>query len=158
MEIMVYNTCSESISFLGPKGLSAHQCMLTLWSPRQTALVMCAVLIIAVNQCLQHVWLNEKHVNRAAQAQRVSLEHGHCKRPCMCTRVYNDFGVSVKLSDERKCIWHLQILEEDQIPIPPHLNKSWLKRECAHVNPELWVPKFKVFNSPETASMTGGTF
>lgn len=102
MEIMVQNTCAESIRFLGPIGLSAHWCMLTLWSSRQTKLVMCAVQISAVNQCPRCVCLTEKQVNRAAQAQRVYLEHRHCKSPCMCIGVYNDFGVSAMLSDERK--------------------------------------------------------
>lgn len=47
--------------------------------------------------------------------------------------------------------------KKTKFQFPPYLNKSCrLKRECAHVNPELWVPKFKVCDSPETACMAGG--
>lgn len=47
--------------------------------------------------------------------------------------------------------------KKTKFQFPPYLNKSCrLKRERAHINPELWVPKFKVCDSPETACMAGG--
>lgn len=72
----------------------------------------------------------------------------------MCVCVYNDSGVSVKLSAETKYIWHLQNLEKVQIPFL----FSYLNKMHAHITPDLLDPKLKVFYSPESACMGGKAF